>query len=226
MRRSQINRIISDGIGFFAEHRFALPPLADWSPGEWQERARQARGIVERGLGWDVTDFGRADFEHIGLILFTLRNGLLESLETGCGVLYAEKAMIVRVGQVTPMHRHRSKTEDIINRGGGRLAVKLYPADANDGLGAEDVRFVADGLWHEAPAGHVFELDPGASVTLTPDLYHSFWAVDGPVLVGEVSTVNDDRRDNRFYEEVPRFPAIDEDESPIRLLVSDYERYL
>ena len=226
MRRSQINRIISDGIDFFSEHRFALPPFADWSPGEWQERAGQARGIVERGLGWDVTDFGRADFEHIGLILFTLRNGLLESLATGCRVLYAEKAMIVRVGQVTPMHRHHSKTEDIINRGGGRLAVKLYPSDANDALGAGDVRFVADGLQHEAPAGHVFVLDPGASVTLTPDLYHSFWAVDGPVLVGEVSTVNDDRRDNRFYEEVPRFPAIDEDESPIRLLVSDYERYL
>ena len=28
-------------------------------------------------LGWDVTDFGSKDFEHIGRTLFTLRNGNL-----------------------------------------------------------------------------------------------------------------------------------------------------
>jgi len=33
--------------------------------------------------------------------------------------------------------------------------------------------------------------------------------------VGEVSSVNDDTCDNRFLEELPRFPAIEEDE-PVR----------
>jgi hypothetical protein len=45
------------------------------------------------------------------------------------------------------------------------------------------------------------------------------------VLVGEVSKVNDDHTDNRFYEPVGRFPAIEEDEAPLHLLVNDYERY-
>jgi len=45
------------------------------------------------------------------------------------------------------------------------------------------------------------------------------------VLVGEVSKVNDDNTDNRFYESVGRFSAIEEDEAPLYLLVNDYERY-
>jgi len=41
-------------------------------------------------------------------------------------------------------------------------------------------------------------------------------------LVGEVSECNDDYTDNRFYEEVGRFPAIEEDEPPLYYLVNDY----
>jgi D-lyxose ketol-isomerase len=37
-----------------------------------------------------------------------------------------------------------------------------------------------------------------------------------------VSKVNDDNTDNRFLEELDRFPTVDEDEPPYRLLVSDY----
>ena len=44
----------------------------------------------------------------------------------------------------------------------------------------------------------------------------------GPVLLGEVSQVNDDNTDNRFYEPVGRFPAIEEDEPPYRLLCGEY----
>jgi D-lyxose ketol-isomerase len=42
------------------------------------------------------------------------------------------------------------------------------------------------------------------------------------VLVGEVSKVNDDRTDNRFLEEVGRFPEIDEDEPAKYLLCNEY----
>jgi len=45
------------------------------------------------------------------------------------------------------------------------------------------------------------------------------------VLVGEVSLVNDDNADNRFHQTLARFPAIEEDEAPLYLLVNDYERY-
>jgi len=46
------------------------------------------------------------------------------------------------------------------------------------------------------------------------------------VLVGEVSTVNDDTNDNFFYEEIGRFPQIEEDEAPLYLLSSEYKQYI
>jgi D-lyxose ketol-isomerase len=42
--------------------------------------------------------------------------------------------------------------------------------------------------------------------------------------VGEVSVVNDDETDNYFLDMVARFPAVEEDEPPYRLIVSDYAR--
>ena len=44
----------------------------------------------------------------------------------------------------------------------------------------------------------------------------------GDVVVGEVSKVNDDTRDNRFLLPTGRFPAIEEDEAPYRLLCTEY----
>ena len=64
-------------------------------------------------------------------------------------------------------------------------------------------------------------LSPGESICLTQGLYHRFFG-EGRVLVGEVSLVNDDHTDNRFFEAVGRFPSIEEDVAPWRLLVSDY----
>jgi D-lyxose ketol-isomerase len=44
--------------------------------------------------------------------------------------------------------------------------------------------------------------------------------------VGEVSTVNNDETDNIFRDPVSRFASIDEDEPPLHLLVSDYNKWL
>ena len=59
-------------------------------------------------------------------------------------------------------------------------------------------------------------------------MYHRFYGEKGKgrVLIGEVSMVNDDASDNRFYDKIGRFPEIEEDEKPVRLLVNDYEKYL
>ena len=46
------------------------------------------------------------------------------------------------------------------------------------------------------------------------------------MLIGEVSTVNDDLTDNVFAEPIGRFAKIDEDAAPLHLLVSDYEKFL
>ena len=224
MRRSEINAHIVDAVDFFDHHRFFLPPFAHWAPDAWPEDRERIREILDRGLGWDVTDFGQGRFDELGLLLFTLRNGAVNGAGASAKP-YAEKAMIVGVGQVTPMHYHWSKAEDIINRGGGRLRIRVYGADERGGVSGGDVTFVADGVTYTVPAGHVVLLAPGESVTLTPKLYHSFWAEGERVLAGEVSSVNEDRRDNRFLEPLGRFPTIEEDEPPLRLLVSDYARF-
>jgi hypothetical protein len=59
-------------------------------------------------------------------------------------------------------------------------------------------------------------------------MYHRFYgeAGKGKVLVGEVSMVNDDSSDNCFYETVGRFPVIEEDEKPLRLLACDYSKFI
>ena len=45
------------------------------------------------------------------------------------------------------------------------------------------------------------------------------------MLIGEVSTVNDDRTDNTFLDPIGRFSEIEEDVAPIHLLVSDYPKW-
>jgi D-lyxose ketol-isomerase len=226
MKRSQINGLIEGAIALLERHRSYLPPFAYWSAVDWASKGESARMILERKLGWDVTDFGLDRFDEIGLVLFTLRNGPLADLARGSGMLYAEKVLIVDVGQVTPMHLHESKTEDIINRGGGQLAIQLYDATASDERGDSDVTFVTDGMQYTEPAGTILRLAPGSSITLPARMYHSFWAEGETVLAGEVSTVNDDEKDNHFLEPLGRFPVVEEDEPARYFLVSDYAAWL
>jgi len=42
-------------------------------------------------------------------------------------------------------------------------------------------------------------------------------------LVGEVSKVNDDHTDNRFFDPIPRFPKVIEDEPIFRPMIGDYK---
>lgn len=142
-------------------------------------------------------------------------------------MLYAEKIMISRRDQRAPMHRHDLKAEDIINRGGGTLALKLYMSVQDGSIDRKArVRVPTDGVMRELEPDGVLRLSPGESVTLLPGVWHAFWGEDEDVLVGEVSTVNDDETDNVFAEPVSRFSSIEEDEEPVRLLVSDYPHWL
>jgi D-lyxose ketol-isomerase len=225
MKRSEINEIIREADAFMKAHGFHLPPFAYWSPGEWRSKGEEVREIVENKLGWDITDFGSGNYRKTGLFLFTLRNGSLDNLKTGQGKTYAEKVLISDVDQVTPLHFHWSKTEDIINRGGGRLAIKLYNSTEAEQLADTDVVVNLDGVRHTFKAGHTVVLAAGQSITLTTGLYHEFWGVERRVLVGEVSKVNDDTHDNRFLDPIGRFPDIAEDEPPLHLLVGDYPKY-
>ncbi len=228
MKRSAVNEILREARDFIAAHGFHLPPFAFWTPGEMRARAKSdAATIRARALGWDITDYGEGRFGELGLVLFTLRNGSLTEMRNGTGMLYAEKLLISDEGQISPMHRHHSKTEDIINRAGATLVLELYAAGA-DGTPDESaaVEIMCDGIRRVLPAGGRLALRPGESVTLTPNIWHAFRGEGGKVLIGEVSTVNDDRRDNWFREPVGRFSTIEEDAPPIHLLVSDYDEWL
>jgi hypothetical protein len=175
-------------------------------------------------LGWDITDFGSGRFYSRGLFLFTLRNGKFNSDKKP----YAEKIMIVEENQETPMHFHNSKMEDIINRGGGNLVIELYNSTIDNKLDSGMVNFKTDGVKRAVKAGGVVVLTPGESICLEQGVYHRFYGEPGKgkVLVGEVSTVNDDTSDNYFYETVGRFPIISEDTDPLYLLVSDYSKFI
>jgi D-lyxose ketol-isomerase len=226
MKRSDINQIMRQADEFIRQRGFYLPPFAYWSPEAWRTKGPEAREIIETSLGWDITDFGSGDFRHSGLFLFTIRNGHPDNWRTLQGKLYAEKIMIVEQGQVTPYHFHWNKMEDIINRGGGSLLIQLFNSTPGEEKDSQSmVKVSLDSVENHLPAGSIVKLEPGESISLPPYLYHQFWAEGGKTLVGEVSLVNDDEKDNRFLEPLPRFPVIEEDEPPLYLLVSDYSRY-
>ncbi|HBE39976.1 MAG TPA: D-lyxose/D-mannose family sugar isomerase [Bacteroidales bacterium] len=224
MKRSEMNGIIMDFERFLAEHRFMLPVWASWKPEEWKGKYDICSEIIDNKLGWDITDFGSGDFNKRGLSLFTIRNGNWDKKDK----MYCEKIMVSDEEQETPMHYHWAKTEDIINRGGGNLVMELYNATNDDKLSPEPVTVSIDGVLTTVEAGKPLILKPGQSVCLKSRLYHRFYGEkgSGKVLIGEVSLVNDDAKDNKFYEEIGRFPEIEEDEKPHRLLVNDYEKYL
>jgi len=223
MKRSRVNEIIREGDALIRSFGFVLPPFAYWSPEELRDKRPLIGGIVGARLGWDITDYGQGRFDELGLFLFTVRNGSEADLKRGGGMCYAEKIMISRQDQISPMHRHIVKAEDIINRGGGVLALKLFNSDAEGNIDHEtDVEVATDGLVRRQKAGDVLRLNPGESVTLMPGDWHAFWGEGGDVLIGEVSTVNNDLTDNIFAEPIGRFSEIEEDEPPLHLLVSDY----
>lgn len=224
MKRSEVNEIIAGFRDFMKLHQFMLPEWASWSPREWKGKYETCSEIIDNKLGWDITDFGSGEFNKVGLCLFTIRNGNWDKKDK----MYCEKIMAAGEEQETPMHFHWNKSEDIINRGGGNLVMELYKATDADGLSDEPVKVSIDGVLTTVKAGKPLILVPGQSICLRSRVYHRFYGEKGKgrVLIGEVSMVNDDSNDNRFLEEIGRFPDIIEDVEPLHLLVNDYQKYL
>jgi D-lyxose ketol-isomerase len=225
MLRSRVNEILLEADSFIRSFGYVLPPFAYWTPEEMM--AKKPAGIIDARLGWDITDYGEGRFDEMGLFLFTTRNGSVADLSKGRGMLYAEKIMISRKNQYSPMHRHNVKAEDIINRGGGKLVLELFAPLPDGGIDrAADVTVPCDGVLRTVKAGGKIALEPGESITLMPGVWHAFWGEENDVLIGEVSTVNDDETDNVFEMDIKRFGGLTEDVPPVHLLVSDYKNRL
>src|SRR5882672_7327810 len=172
MKRSEVNAIMREADAFFAKQGFYLPPFAHWSPEDWKKKGPEVAEIVDRRLGWDITDFGRNDFCTCGITLFTICN-----------------------------------------------------AAPDETLADTPVTLSLDGVSRTVDAGTGLRLQPGESASMPPYCYHQITGRHDRVMVGEVSLVNDDDRDNRFLEKVGRFADIEEDEPPVFLLRQDYVRY-
>ena len=218
MKRSEINQAIKDAQALMKEFKFYLPEWADWTPEDWQNKGHECDEIRRNALGWDVTDFSKGNFKDEGLTLVTMRNGNPDHDEK----TYCEKIMYVHVDQKTPTHFHWNKMEDIIHRGGGTFCMKLWKANKEEEKTDEPFDIQIDGVTTKITPGEVIRLHPGQSISYVPYIYHVFWAEGAPCLVGEVSKVNDDNNDNRFYEPTGRYPGIEEDEAPYRLLCNEY----
>lgn len=217
MKRSEINAALRFALELLDEWRWSLPVWGQWTTTDFMANPEAAHYLRSRQLGWDVTDFGSGRFVEQGLVLFCLRNGIL-GLEGERS--YAEKLLFIQEGQLTPAHLHKAKQEDIINRAGGDLVIEFCAADEQGKTTASDVTVLVDGIDLTLNTWKPLVLSPGQSVTIPTGLYHRFYGArgKGPVLVGEVSQVNDDRTDNYFLDPIGRFADIEEDEPPLRPL--------
>ena len=224
MKRSEVNAALREMEAFCASLGFPLPPFCRFTPAEWQSLGHEYDMVRDCGLGWDITDYGRGDFSRFGFSLITLRNGC-RAMPEKYPQVYAEKLLYLREGQYAPNHFHWFKSEDIINRGGGTVLIRVYLSRPDEEIDrSSPVTVISDGRRYTVSPGTQVALRPGESIHIYPRLYHDFSLVPGTgsVLLGEVSQVNDDHTDNRFEPPVGRFPAIEEDEAPYRLLCTEY----
>jgi len=228
MKRSEINAALKRMEAKIREYKISLPPFAAFTPEEWKTLGHEYDEIRDNMLGWDITDYGLGDFNKTGFSLITIRNGN-QKMSDKYPKPYAEKLLFIMEGQYSPNHFHWFKMEDIINKGGGNLLIRVYNSLPDEEIDySSDVTVHVDGREVTVPAGTQIRLTPGESITITRGLYHDFEVENGTgdILLGEVSQCNDDSNDNRFNPPVGRFPAIEEDEPPYRLLCNEYPKAL
>ncbi len=224
MKRSEINAALREMKIMCEREHCYLPPFCSFTPERWKSLGHEYDEVRDCMLGWDITDYGLGDFNRTGMALITIRNGN-RSLADKYPKVYAEKLLYLKEGQYSPNHFHWFKTEDIINRGGGNVLIRVHNSLPDESMDLKsDVKVSMDGRTFTVSAGTQLRLTPGESIHIQQRLYHDFEVEEGTVaaLLGEVSQCNDDNSDNRFEPPVGRFPEIEEDEPPYRLLCNEY----
>ena len=125
MKRSEINRALKELESMCEKYNFCLAPFCFFSPEEWQNKEHEHDEVRDCMLGWDITDYGLGNFDEVGFSLITIRNGNLK-LKDHYHKTYAEKILYLKERQYALNHFHWHKTEDIINRGGGNVLIRVY----------------------------------------------------------------------------------------------------
>jgi D-lyxose ketol-isomerase len=222
MKRSEINEYIVQAKVFAKKMHMALPPFAFWTTEQWSEKGDECNEIRHLMLGWDVTDFGLGNYKKTGRTLFTLRNGNLSySIYPR---MYSEKFIFIEENQAAPVHFHRNKTEDIINRGGGNILVQASKTRPDGTKSNEDFELSINGIRTKLKSSEIFRLQPGESVLIPAGTIHEFWSEEGTgmTLSGEIGTICDDVNDNVFLSPCSRFCKIEENEPPLHYLCNEY----
>lgn len=158
MKRSEINNALKEMEKMVGNYHFVLPPFCHFTPEEWKQKGSEYDEVRDNMLGWDITDFGLGQFDKIGFSLITIRNGNL--INDKYTKPYAEKLLFIKEGQTAEMHYHAYKMEDIINRGGGNVLIRVYNSTPDCQFSNEPVKIVCH--------GKSFEVAPGTQVKLTP----------------------------------------------------------
>ena len=136
MKRSEINRALRELEAMCEKYRCYLPPFCRFTPDEWKTKGHEYDEVRECMLGWDITDYGLGNFNKVGFSLITIRNGSRKQPEKYPKV-YAEKLLFLKEGQYSPNHFHWFKTEDIINRGGGNVLIRVYNSKEDESIDYE-----------------------------------------------------------------------------------------
>ena len=217
MKRSEINKAIQSAKKMMEKYCWTLPSWAYWSKSEYENKSELREYLNKHQMGWDVTDFGKGVFNEQGITLFCIRNGIQGNVNDKP---YAEKLLFMQEGQEIPFHSHKIKLEDIINRGGGDLAIEFLEVDEKDQELSNKINVLVDGEKISLDPHEPLILKRGQSVTVDRNIFHRFYAVrgSGMVMAGEVSQVNDDNNDNYFLEPIGRFSEIQEDEPTLHPL--------
>lgn len=231
LKRSTVEHSIAIARQVFAHFGVSLPGFSRWTVDDWAVAGAEYDEVRDCMLGWDVTDFGSGEFTRIGRTLFTLRNG-------NCGSAaypksYSEKLILDPEGQRAPAHFHRTKREDIINRGGGNIIVQLTAVSPDNRPANGHLTIAVDGCAKRIASGESIRLRPGESLCIPPRTIHQFWGEEGHgfridgigyTVSGEVSSVCDDLNDNFFLADMTRFPKLDEDTPRRHYLCHEYPR--
>ena len=99
MKRSVINTNIEWAMDLCKRMHFNLPDFFYWTPEEWEAKKDQTEMMRKVGLGWDVTDYASGDFDKVGAVLGTLRNGIMGDMKRP----YCEKIIAMKDGQMLPV---------------------------------------------------------------------------------------------------------------------------
>ena len=226
MKRSEVNRAMAWAEDLLKKCNIRLPHYAYWDMDKWLENKDSLDTVRKVMLGWDISDYGLGKFDEMGAVLYTVRNG--DQNDQSVGVPYCEKYILMKEGQRLANHYHVFKTEDIINRAGGVLALYLWNTDEDGNMLDTDVKVFMDGVERTFKPGEEILVHTGDSVTIPPHVTHIFGpkAGYGDLVVGEVSKVNDDNADNYFLEDTSRFAEIEEDEPVLHPLCNEYAKLI